>query len=61
MGSAFVTGFATTSCDHASMLSNVKVPVLFTHHFHQVDENSGTLMGAISDLKTVIQWASTLA
>jgi len=56
-----VTGFATTSCDHASMLSNVKVPVLFTHHFHQVDENSGTLMGAISDLKTVIQWASTLA
>jgi hypothetical protein len=33
------------------MLSNVKVPVLFTHHFRQVDENSGTLMGAISDLQ----------
>ena len=50
-GNAFVTGFATASCDHASMLSNVKVPVLFTHHFHQVDENSGTLKGAISDLQ----------
>ena len=33
------------------MLASVKVPVLFTHHFHMVDETTGTLMGALSDLQ----------
>jgi pimeloyl-ACP methyl ester carboxylesterase len=33
------------------MLASVKVPVLFTHHFRQVDETTGALMGAISDLQ----------
>jgi pimeloyl-ACP methyl ester carboxylesterase len=48
-GKAFWTGAVAASCDHATMLSNVKVPVLLTHHFHMEDP-SGTLMGALSDL-----------
>jgi hypothetical protein len=32
------------------MLRAVKVPVLLTHHFRQVDEKTGFLMGALSDL-----------
>jgi pimeloyl-ACP methyl ester carboxylesterase len=48
-GKAFWTGAVAASCNHATMLSNVKVPVLLTHHFHMEDP-SGTLMGALSDL-----------
>lgn len=48
-GQAFVSGSATAGCDHANMLGHVRVPVLFTHHFHAVDGESGALMGAISD------------
>jgi pimeloyl-ACP methyl ester carboxylesterase len=48
---AFWTGTVAASCDHARMLSSVKVPVLLTHHFRRVDEKSGTLMGALSDLQ----------
>ena len=33
------------------MLTAVKVPVLFTHHFRMVDEQSGVLLGATSDLQ----------
>jgi hypothetical protein len=33
------------------MLAAVKVPVLFTHHFRTIDEGSGALMGASSDLQ----------
>ena len=33
------------------MLKAVKVPVLFTHHFRRVDEATGFVMGAISDLQ----------
>jgi pimeloyl-ACP methyl ester carboxylesterase len=43
---ACVTGSIGASCDHAQMLSGVKCPVLFTHHFSQVDEKTGTLAGA---------------
>ncbi len=50
-GSAFVSGLATAATDHAVMLSQVKVPVLFTHHFHVVDDTTGAVMGAISDLQ----------
>ena len=50
-GKAFVSGIATASCDHAAMISHVKVPVLLTQHFHQVDEATGTLVGAMSDLQ----------
>ncbi len=50
-GSAFVSGIATASSDHATLLAQVTVPVLFTHHFHMVDPSTGTLVGAISDLQ----------
>ena len=50
-GRAFWTGAVGASCDHARMLKAVKVPVLFTHHFRHVDEATGFVMGAISDLQ----------
>jgi pimeloyl-ACP methyl ester carboxylesterase len=48
-GDAFASGRATLTCDHENMLRHVKVPVLFTHHFHHVDPQTGNLVGAISD------------
>lgn len=48
---AFVSGFATAATDHEVLLSQVKVPVLFTHHFHEIHASTGTLMGAISDMQ----------
>ena len=50
-GRAFWTGTVAASCDHARMLAAVKVPVLFTHHYRMVDEATGHLMGASSDLQ----------
>jgi pimeloyl-ACP methyl ester carboxylesterase len=50
-GRAFWTGTAAASCDHKRMLEAVKVPVLLTHHFRRVDEETGHLMGALSDLQ----------
>lgn len=48
-GRAFTSGTATASCDHATMLSHVKAPVLFTHHYRELDTASGRLLGAVSD------------
>jgi pimeloyl-ACP methyl ester carboxylesterase len=50
-GRAFWTGTVGASCDHEQMLRSVKVPVLLTHHFRRVDESTGFLMGALSDLQ----------
>lgn len=50
-GAAFVSGAATAATDHAVMLAQVKVSVLFTHHFHLVDDTTGTVIGALSDLQ----------
>jgi pimeloyl-ACP methyl ester carboxylesterase len=50
-GRAFWTGSFYDSCDHERMLESVKVPVLFTHHFRMIDEATGALMGASSDLQ----------
>jgi len=50
-GRAFWEGTVAASCDHATMLSAVRVPVLLTHHFHMVDEGTGTLMGALADVQ----------
>lgn len=50
-GKAFVTGRVGASCDHARMLEGVQVPVLFTHHFHTVDEQTGHLLGAVADVQ----------
>ena len=48
---AFWTGSVTAGCSHERMLSSVRVPVLFTHHFRVIDEATGTLLGASSDLQ----------
>jgi pimeloyl-ACP methyl ester carboxylesterase len=50
-GRAFWTGAFYASCDHERMLRSVTVPVLFTHHFRMIDEATGALMGASSDLQ----------
>jgi pimeloyl-ACP methyl ester carboxylesterase len=50
-GRSFWTGTWGASCDHAQMLSHVKVPVLFTHHQRRIDEKTGFLFGATSDLQ----------
>ena len=50
-GRVFWNGTVVASCDHARLLSSVKVPVLFTHHFRHVEEKTGFLMGALSDLQ----------
>jgi pimeloyl-ACP methyl ester carboxylesterase len=47
---AFWTGSVCASCNHARMLAAVKVPVLLTHHFRAVDDKTGQLIGALSDL-----------
>ena len=49
-GKAFWTGTVAATCDHATMLSSVKVPVLLTHHFHMIEPGTGSLMGALSDV-----------
>ena len=46
----FWTGMVGASCDHERLLSSVKCPVLFTHHFRRVDE-AGYLLGASSDVQ----------
>jgi len=49
-GRSFWTGTVATSCDHERMLRSVKVPaVLLTHHMRVVNDESGFLMGAMSD------------
>lgn len=48
---AFWEGSVFAGCDHARMLSAVKCPVLYTHHFRHVDETDGHLLGAASDLQ----------
>ncbi|MET1000839.1 MAG: alpha/beta hydrolase [Acidimicrobiia bacterium] len=53
-GRAFWSGTIGASCDHERMLRDVKVRhVLLTHHFRVVDENTGTLMGALADVQAV--------
>lgn len=48
---AFWTGTVTAGCDHARMLASVKVPVLLTHHFRKIDDATGDLLGALSDVQ----------
>ncbi len=49
-GRAFWEGTVAKSCPHETLLAQVKVPVLLTHHFRNLMEN-GNLMGALSDLQ----------
>jgi pimeloyl-ACP methyl ester carboxylesterase len=48
---AFWEGTVAQSCRHDRMLSQVKVPVLFTHHQRRIDAETGNLVGAISDFQ----------
>ena len=48
-GRAFFTGTVAASCDHARMLAAVRIPVLYTHHFRDIDPESGALIGAASE------------
>lgn len=50
-GKSFITGAFAASCPHHIMLSQVKVPVLFTHHSRMLNEETGALMGACADLQ----------
>jgi pimeloyl-ACP methyl ester carboxylesterase len=50
-GRAFSAGTFYGTNDHEAMLSAVKVPVLFTHHFRMIDDASGTLIGASSEVQ----------
>ncbi len=50
-GRAFVSGSVAASCDHERMLSSVKVPVLLTHHFRMLDEETGGVRGALADVQ----------
>jgi len=48
---AFIEGTAGASCRHDRMLAAVKVPVLLTHHSRRVDEATGRIIGALTDLQ----------
>ncbi|MBL1076379.1 alpha/beta hydrolase [Nocardia sp. 2] len=48
---AWADDSANAGCDHAAMLAQVRVPVLFTHHGRQTDPDTGRLFGAITDLQ----------
>lgn len=50
-GRAHYEGTVAASCPHDRMLSKVKVPVLLTHHGRSVDESTGRLVGALTDLQ----------
>jgi pimeloyl-ACP methyl ester carboxylesterase len=50
-GRAFWEGSVYASCDHARMLAKVKCPILYTHHFRHINEATGSLIGAASDLQ----------
>lgn len=48
---AFYEGTVAASCRHEQMLRQVKVPVLLTQHARRIDETTGRLIGALSDLQ----------
>ncbi|HEY5320800.1 MAG TPA: alpha/beta hydrolase [Galbitalea sp.] len=50
-GRSFASGLVAAGCDHLIMVQQVKVPALYTHHFREIDEETGRLLGAVSDLQ----------
>ena len=50
-GRAFWEGTVAKSCPHETLLAQVKVPVLLTHHARHVFPETGNLMGALSDIQ----------
>ena len=50
-GRAFWEGTIAKSCPHETLLAQVKVPVLLTHHARIVNPETGNLLGAMSDIQ----------
>lgn len=50
-GRVFFEGTVGLHCPHDRMLSQVKTPVLITHHAHSTDAETGEQIGALSDLQ----------
>ncbi len=50
-GRAFYEGTVAASCRHDRMLASVRTPVLLTHHGRHVNEATGQLIGALTDLQ----------
>jgi pimeloyl-ACP methyl ester carboxylesterase len=50
-GRSFWEGTVAASAPHETMLSQVKVPVLLTHHMRHVVPETGNLLGALSDVQ----------
>jgi|Hof3ISUMetaT_12_FD_contig_21_60407_length_1656_multi_6_in_0_out_0_2 pimeloyl-ACP methyl ester carboxylesterase len=50
-GRAFFEGTVALHCPHDRMLSQVKTPILITHHARTIDPETGELLGALSDLQ----------
>lgn len=48
-GRAFYTGTATANTPHDRMLSAIRVPILLTHHYHDIDPLTGGVLGALTD------------
>ena len=48
-GLSFYNGTATRNVSHEQMLSAIRVPILLTHHFHEVDGETGAVLGALTD------------
>lgn len=48
---AFYEGTVAASCRHDAMLAAVKTPILLTHHMRHIDEASGRLVGALTELQ----------
>jgi pimeloyl-ACP methyl ester carboxylesterase len=46
---AFHEGTVALHCPHERMLTQVKTPVLMTHHMRAIDPETGDLVGALSD------------
>ena len=50
-GRVFVQGTVAASCPNDALLSQVKTPMLFTHHMRALEPKTGALLGAISDFQ----------
>jgi pimeloyl-ACP methyl ester carboxylesterase len=48
---AFWEGTVAKACPHETLLAQVKVPVLLTHHMRFVNPENGNLLGAMSDIQ----------
>ena len=48
---AFLEGTMSMSCPSELILTQVKVPILLTHHARSTDPDTGNLIGALSDLQ----------